>query len=85
MKDNHFRNLTVILIVILLLLIINGKFFFRSTGNIFLLVYGLSVTTVTLILFIISRTKYKDPSKELTKIKSNDKKKTIYLNNFSCL
>ena len=74
MKDNRFGNMIIILIVILLTLIINGKFFFRSTGNLFLLVYGLSVTMVTLTFFIISRIKYKDPSKELTKKKYYDRK-----------
>lgn len=71
MKFKLLKHLIVVAILISLTLIVIGKAFFINSPNIFLLIYGVAVTSIVLLTFSISLL-YEDPSlkirdKNLTK------------------
>ncbi len=64
MKPKIVRHFLIVLIIVALVILIVGKAFFTNSANIFLLVYGVAVTTVVFLTFVISL-RYKDPSIEI--------------------
>jgi cellulose synthase/poly-beta-1,6-N-acetylglucosamine synthase-like glycosyltransferase len=67
MVKKWVRHLVVILMLVSLILVINGKAYFNSDTNLFLYVYGITVTTVIFFTFLLANTRYKDPSEEIRK------------------
>ena len=64
MKFKLVRHLLIVLILVSLVVLIIGKAFFTHSPNVFLLIYGVTVTSVIFLTFTISL-RYKDPSVEL--------------------
>ncbi len=75
------RHFLIVLILTLLVVLVVGKAFFTNSPNIFLLVYGVTVTSVVFLTFSISL-RYKDPS---IKIRSNDLTKGMSKPLVSCV
>ncbi len=64
----------MLFILLSLVLVINGKLFLNSDPNIFLLIYGISVTTIIFITFYIAHTRYVDPSIDIIEYNLNEGK-----------
>lgn len=58
------KHLAAVAILVALIIIINAKLFFSGSSTTFLFVYGITITTVVLFVFLISL-RYKDPSERL--------------------
>ena len=81
MKSKIFKHFLVFLMIVSLVVVIIAKAFFVSSPNLFLAIYGVSVTVVVLLLFVISRW-YKDPSVEIREKGLNKKMKLPFI---SCI
>ncbi|MBS3171957.1 glycosyltransferase family 2 protein [Candidatus Woesearchaeota archaeon] len=81
MKFKLASHLLKILILVSLVVIIVGKAFFTNSPNMFLLIYGITVTSVIFLTFSISL-RYKDPS---IKIREKDLTRGIEKPLISCI
>lgn len=59
------RAAAILFTLLLLLVILNAKFFFTERHNLFLFTYGLTVTSVIFFTFLLTHTRYRDPSEEI--------------------
>ncbi|MCD4771688.1 glycosyltransferase [archaeon] len=73
-RNRLLRHFSILFIVILFIAIINGKFF-SAPGLSFLIVYGLTVTFITGLVFTLAHFRYKDLSVEIIKNNLNKNKK----------
>lgn len=77
-KNHLFRHFSILFITLVFIAIIYGKLF-TMEGLSFLIVYGLTITTVTALLFILSYFRYKDLSIEIIEKNLNKGKKRPFI------
>src|SRR3989338_2259217 len=77
--SKFMRNFVMLFILLALVVIINGKLFVHHYPNIFLLGYGISVTTIIFITFYIAHTQYRDPVENIFRFNLNAGKKMPFI------
>lgn len=69
------KHHVIFLMLLALLLIIVGKVYFKTSPNVFLLIYGITTTTTIFIMMLLAYTRYRDPYESISKRRLNNLKK----------